>query len=215
MKNLFRRRADKPAVQTEVARAEPDQPREGPLAALVPTVMPERPAGLPVNDPGARDMVERLATELISSTALSRIHSEVGSIARDLAAFKDNIGGLNLALGEMREKVLVPLREELKHLRYNLGDKVTLTTTNLDAMVNQLDKQIWAMLRAQGMTDDQIRGFRTAHGMSPETPSGQELETHVAEIEALRESHQALVEQNTRLIKEIEALRGKKRRKTP
>jgi hypothetical protein len=72
-------------------------------------------------------------------------------------------------------------------------------------MVDQLDKTIWGALRASGLTDAQIREYRTEHGMNPEAPSGQELEIHMDQHQELLNQVAALTAQNQRLLAQLGA----------
>lgn len=151
---------------------------------------------------------ERLtATQLIE-----RAGDSVPALARALTViaerFEQSVQAshqLNLAIGQFRNEIVTPLREELKYLRFNLGDKVNKTTTNMEVMVDQLDKTIWGALRASGLTDAQIREYRTEHGMNPEAPSGQELEIHLAQTQGLLDQVAALTAQNQRLMAQLGA----------
>lgn len=145
-------------------------------------------------------MVQALAGELHSGRQLDVIRSDMAAMRRDFSRLVENIDGLNKSLGDFRDKLVVPLKDELAHLRYNMGARVSQTVTNLDVYVAKLDKVIWGMLRAQGLSDDQIRAFRTENGMSPETPTGPELEMHTRYVEGLKDQVAALVTQNERLL---------------
>lgn len=158
---------------------------------------------------GSLSIVEGLAQELIQNTALSRLQSDVSATKTALTQMTDNVHRMNLALGEMQEKVLEPVKKEMAFLRYNLGDKVNVTTTYMEKMVKMLDKQIWAVLRAKGMKDTQIRKFRDDHGMNPEEPSGPELEAQQRALEDMAESNVQLIEQNKRLLVQNEDLTKK------
>ena len=150
----------------------------------------------------ASDVPQKTATELIAAAGNS-VPALAAALTTIATRFEDSVrasDALNRGLGEFRAEVIVPLREELKFLRYNLGDKVNKTTTNMEVMVDQLDKTIWGALRASGLTDAQIRTYREEHGMQPEAPSGQELELHVAQHQALLNQVAVLTEQNRRLL---------------
>lgn len=144
----------------------------------------------------------RSASELVRAAgdSVPALAIAMTTIAQRFEDSVRNADQLNRALGEFKGQVVVPLLEELKFLRYNLGDKVNKTTTNMEVMVDQLDKTIWGALRASGLTDAQIRTYREEHGMQPEAPSGQELELHVAEHQALLRQVEVLTEQNRRLL---------------
>jgi hypothetical protein len=151
---------------------------------------------------------QQTATELVAAagTNLPMLAGALGQIAQRFEQSVQATHALNVGLAQFRETVVNGLMGELKQLRYNLGDKLTHTTTNLDAMVNQLDKVLWSALRAQGMSDDAIRQYRTEHGMEPEAPSGPELIAHLAELEGLRAANAALVAQNQRLLVQLEGV---------
>lgn len=126
------------------------------------------------------------------------------TIAQRFEQFVGNIAALNTALGEFKQQVMLPFREELHHLRYNTGDRMTQVCTDLDSFVSKLDQVVWGALRANGMSDDQIRRYREEHGMQPEAPTGPELVSHLRELEALRRSNADLVVQNQRLLARLD-----------
>ncbi len=156
-----------------------------------------------------QEAAQRTATELLAAAGenVPALFQAMGTIAERFEQFVNNIDVLNRTLGEFKHDVMAPFKEELKFLRYNLGDKANGAITNMQTLVAQLDKQIWAVLRAKGMTDEQIRSFRTENGMNPEAPSGQELEDHVRYVQECEESNRTLTEQNQRLLEEVQALR--------
>jgi uncharacterized coiled-coil protein SlyX len=172
-----------------------NKPEPGQVMQTVPTIYPH---GGPMQ-PG-QEVVAQAVAEFMGNTAISRISADVSAIVKRLDEQNGHMHALNTALGEFREKLVVPLREELKFLRYNLGDKVNHTVTDLDVMVGQLDKILWGALRASGMTDEQIKAYRTEAGMQPEAPRGFELEAQTAEREALISQVRTLVAQNQRLL---------------
>jgi hypothetical protein len=151
-------------------------------------------------------------TRLRATELIERAGDSVPALAQALTViaerFEQSVQAshqLNRGLDEFREKAIAPLQEELKYLRFNLGDKVNKTTTNMEVMVDELDKVIWGALRAGGLTDAEIRTFRTEHGMNPEAPSGQELELHVAQTQGLLDQVAALTAQNQRLLAQLGA----------
>lgn len=145
------------------------------------------------------------ANELVAAAqSMPALVVAVGTIAKRFEQFVGNVDLLNRTLGEFKRDVLQPLREELHHIRYNTGDRLTQTCNDIDAYVGKLDQVLWGALRAQGLSDDQIRTFRTEHGMSPETPRGPELALHLAKVEELRRSNQILVDQNRRLMAQLD-----------
>lgn len=149
----------------------------------------------------------RTATQLIEQAgdSVPALAQALTVIAERFETSVRSTDQLNRALGEFREAVVGPFREELRFLRFNLGDKVNHTTTNLEVMVSQLDKVIWANLRAQGFSEEKIREFRIEHGMQPEAPKGGELELHVAEHQGLIDQVAALTAQNHRLLTMLNA----------
>lgn len=155
----------------------------------------------------AEETSQRTATELITSAGNSvpALASALTVIAQRFEQSVQASHELNRGLAEFRNETVKPLIEELKFLRYNLGDRVNKTTTNMEVMVDQLDKTIWGALRASGLTDDQIRTYRTEHGMNPEAPSGQELEIHMGQHQALLDQVATLTAQNQRLLAQLGA----------
>lgn len=154
----------------------------------------------------AAEQGELPASELMAQAVqagLPAMMTAMTTIARRFEQFVVNIDAVNRGLAEFKREVSEPLRDELKHLRYNLGDKVTLTTTNLDSMVSALDRQVWALLRASGMSDDKIREYRTEHGMNPDAPSSQELELQANMIKGLQDTIDELKQQNERLLSQL------------
>lgn len=111
---------------------------------------------------------------------------------------------LNRALAHFKEFSVNPLVEELRQLRYNMGDRLTRSSQNLEVCVDKLDKVIWAALRAAGMSDAQIRTFRTENGMAPEAPRGDELMAHLQMVDGLKASNIALIDQNQYLLAKLD-----------
>lgn len=156
--------------------------------------------------PAAPPEEQMTSSELVRAAgdSVPALTKAVTVIATRFEQLVDNLHGMNRALGEFRTDVILPFREELKHLRYNTGDRLTQASTDLEKYVAGLDKILWATLRAQGMTDVQIRTYREEHGMQPEAPTGPELALHLQELEDLRESNAALVRQNQRLLARLD-----------
>lgn len=144
--------------------------------------------------------------DYLPSTVASRIESNLGALNRRFDAFVDNIAGLNTALGDFRDKQVVPIKEELRHLRYNLGAKAEQTVTNLDVLVAHLDRQINVVMALQGKNPDEIAKFKEAHGIQPFAPTGQELEVQQQMNEAFKEENFNLTEQVKRLLARIKEL---------
>lgn len=187
----------KPGSVTYVDRPDGDTAEEPPLPEDIRA--PHNARGQVIL---AREQRQSTATELIAAAGNS-VPALAAALTTIASRFEDSVrasDAMNRGLGEFRAEVIVPLREELKFLRYNLGDKVNRTTTNMEVMVDQLDKTIWGALRASGLTDAQIRTYREEHGMQPEAPSGQELELHMTQHQGLMDQVAALTEQNRRLL---------------
>jgi len=199
----------------------------GPFAKQVPVEPPDVEAGrsalefsraiageeqhrAPMNQHGqlivAGEVPQRTARELVESagTNVPALASALGIIAQRFEDSVRNSDALNRAIGEFKLEVIQPFREELRFLRFNLGDKVNQTTTNMEVMVDKLEQLITASLRAQGHTDAQILAFRTENGMD-RAPSGEELEIHVHEHEELLAQVATLTAQNQRLLAQLSA----------
>jgi hypothetical protein len=148
----------------------------------------------------------RTATELIEAAGgnVPALVQAVTTIAGRFEQFVGNIHELNKGLQEFKRDIVVPFREELKHLRYTTGDRLNHASADLEKYVAKLDQVLWAALRAQGMSDDAIRSFRTENGMEPETPRGFELEMHLNEMEELRQAVRTLSAQNARLLAQLD-----------
>jgi hypothetical protein len=151
---------------------------------------------------------ERVATELMEGAIADRnvpaLVKAMTTIAERFEASVRATDAMNRALGDFVQSTVVPLREELKSLRFDLGDRVKASANDLSVYVDKLDKVIWAALRSHGLSDDQIREFRSENGMQPEAPRGHELEAHVAEVEEMRATIESLTRQNRRLIARID-----------
>ena len=146
--------------------------------------------------------------DLMLANEVTRISSEVGSLARSFDKFQSNIHELNVALGQMQQKLLVPLKDELDHLRYNTGAKVEQSTTQLNAIVNHLDRQLTTVLKAAGFSSAQVAGFKEEAGIAPNAPTGEELENEVRTRELLQTSNEELIAQNQRLTAKVAGLQG-------
>jgi hypothetical protein len=151
------------------------------------------------------DAPQLTATQLVAAAgdSVPALATAMGIIAGRFEESVRSTDQLNRALADFKTTVMEHFRGELRFLRYNLGEKVNHTTTNLEVMVGQLDKVIWANLRAQGFSDEKIREFRIEHGMQPEAPSGPELEMHVQQTEELLGQIAALTAQNQRLMAQL------------
>lgn len=185
---------------------------EGPLHDVV-----ERAPDQPVDPLPA--MVQRMAGELIASTALSKVQADIHGLRSEAQRQAENGDKLNRAFGEFREKEIQPLREELKSLRYNMGAKVEQTTTELAAFVGRLDGIVDMLLMAQGWGPERIAEYKAQHGLdSTQAPRAAEFAAYAeqqaelkGQLQALTESNQRLAEQNERLLNRLRARKRKRR----
>jgi hypothetical protein len=124
-------------------------------------------------------IMQRMLGEFMASTALSRLQSDVGSIAADFRQFRDNIHHLNTALGEFREQAIVPVKEELKYLRYNLGARSEDMVGSMQKLVHHLEAQIELLLKSRGVNPHLRDGAGETPldrmGIAPDRPSYQDL----------------------------------------
>lgn len=149
----------------------------------------------------------KTATQLVAAAGdkVPALVSAVTTIASRFEQFVGNIHALNVGLQEFKRDVMLPFRDQLNDLKYNTGDRLNHVSTDLEKYVTKLDQVMWAVLRAQGMSDDAIRSFRTEHGMTPEAPKGFELAAHMAEFEDLKASNERLAKQNKRLLARLDS----------
>lgn len=144
---------------------------------------------------------QRSSSEIVAAAGtLLEMGQALQTIAARFEQGMANVHALNVGLQEFKRDLVIPFREELKHLRYTTGDRLNKTSTDLERYVYQLDKVLWGALRSTGMSDAQIKLFREEHGMHPEAPSSQELEAHLDKTEAMERTIADLVKQNRRLI---------------
>jgi len=163
-----------------------------------------------------RQYVAQSEAQYLVATTISRMEANVGALVRRFEEHVGNQDKLNRALGDFREKLVIPLAEELKHLRYGMGAKVEQTTTELAGIVNHLDKALTAIFKAQGWSDEQISAYKTQYGLdSISAPRAAEFAAYAERIAGLREEYEKLlaqnallIEQNQRLAAEIERLNG-------
>lgn len=191
---LFSRRKAGPAPDIEEPRAEP---------ARELTLAPPTGAG------ATQDMVAKAAGELLAGTVMSRIQADVALIAKRLDEQNGNMHALNLALGDFREKLVVPLKAELAHLRYGMGPKVEQTTTELAMFVTHLDKVLGGILEAQGWSKERVAQYRSDTGLdSVDAPRAAEFNAYAETIE----SNRILAEQNQRLLARLQELEKPKKK---
>lgn len=145
---------------------------------------------------------QRTAVQLVEAAGMSlpALMQTMNIIAERLELNAKNTALLNTALGEFKNDVMVPFKEELKYLRHVTGDKLNHVSTDLEKYVAKLDQVLWGALRAQGMSDAAIKAYRTEYGMTPETPRGDEIENHIREVEEMKATIVRLTNQNRRLI---------------
>lgn len=175
-------------VEPAIEAAKRERARHNPYQSLVPAAAGE----------------QRTSRELVDAAIAQPIPEEVRvalvTIAGRFEQMVGNVNALNRAMHEFKDQVVQPFREELKHLRYSTGDRLNKTSTNLEIYVDKLEKVMWGALRAQGMSDAQIRTFREENGMQPEAPTSDELTHHLDEIQAMKRTIEDLTRQNRRLI---------------
>jgi hypothetical protein len=154
----------------------------------------------------ASEEPQKTATQLIEQAgdSVPALAQALTVIAERFETSVRSTDQLNRALGEFKEQVMHPFREELRFLRFNLGDKVNQTTTNLEVMVAQLRTLIGAELLAKGVTPAGVQKFMVEHGID-RAPSGEELEMHQAEHQELINQVAALTAQNHRLLSMLNA----------
>ena len=134
------------------------------------------------------------AVQFIDGTALSRIESNVSALVSEFRKQNENTAALNAALGEFRDTLIVPLREELKNLRFNTGARVEQSSRELELITHHLGKSVRAVLKAAGMTPAQIDGYLHEHGIDFDNQvRNVDLNTYVATIQELREQLQKTV----------------------
>jgi prefoldin subunit 5 len=107
------------------------------------------------------------ATELVAAAGsnVPALVAAVGTIAERFEQFVGNIAALNQALGEFREQIAIPLREDIARLRLDLGERVNHATTDLEKRIAALDHVIAVALQAAGMKAEQIERYREEHGL--------------------------------------------------
>ena len=157
-------------------------------------------------------VVQRMMGEFLASTALARVQSDVGAIARDFAEFKGNIAKLNSELGVFRETAIVPVLKELEYLRYNMGARTDDTAAALSKLVHHLQDQLELLLKTRGVDpharDQAGETALDRLGVARDRPSLNELATtgvkanEIAEggtLEALTARVDALMRENADL----------------
>lgn len=144
---------------------------------------------------------QRSSSEIVAAAGtLLEMGQALQTIAARFEQGMANVHALNVGLQEFKRDLVIPFREELKHLRYTTGDRLNKTSTDLEVYVSKLDKLLWGVMRAQGMSEAAIRTFRDENGMQPEAPRSEELEIHVDRMEAMERTIETLTKQNRRLI---------------
>jgi hypothetical protein len=207
-KKMQARKVAKP-VETQVRAPQDGTARPHALGVLSDGRAPHNPlplSGQQLVLKGAGD--QRTATELVAAAgdSMPMLAEAMTKIAERFELSVRSADALNRSLAAFSEKVVNGLMGELQHLRYNVGDRLTQTSGNLQIYVEKLDRVLWGALRAQGMSDEAIRRFREENGMQPEAPSGEELIAHLAELEWLRGSNRELIAQNQRLVAQLEGV---------
>lgn len=125
-------------------------------------------------------VMQRMLGEFMASTALSRVQSDIGQIAADFREFKDNVGRLNSAIGEFREKAILPTLRELEYLRYNLGARSEDNIGAMSKLVHHLQSQLEVLLKSNGVNPHQRDAVGETPldkmGLPPDRPDYQTLE---------------------------------------
>ena len=154
----------------------------------------------------ASDVPTLTATQLIEQAgdSVPALAQALTVIAERFETSVRSTDQLNRALGEFKLQIMQPFHEELRFLRFNLGDKVNQTTTNMEVMVDKLRALITAQLLAKGLTPERVQEYLIENGID-RAPSGPELEVHVAEHQGLIDQVAALTAQNHRLLAQLAA----------
>jgi hypothetical protein len=118
---------------------------------------------------------EHASAAFMAGTTLEKILSEVSMLRREFTEFKANVANLNSGLGQMNEKTIKPIMKELQFFRYNQGDKINQTVSQLQAIATNLDRQLDVVMKAMGMNAAQREMFRQEFGVPKDVPSLQEL----------------------------------------
>ena len=87
-------------------------------------------------------LVQRMAGELIASTALSRMEGQVNLMSSRMDKIEANGDKLNHAFGEFKDKEIAPLRRELEHFRYNTGARTEEASTNIEVLLYKISKAL-------------------------------------------------------------------------
>lgn len=170
--------------------------------------------------PAPASAVQALQLGMVFGNELAALRAEQSGIRRMVEAHNENLAGVNRALGEFRDKVMAPIKEELGFLRYNLGDRANTTVSQMTGVLTHLDKLFEAIARMGGMDPGQIVQLREEMGIPKEIPSLAELEATgrpAVDYDAMHSQIAQLTQQNSRLLasiernqKELEHLRGER-----
>jgi len=141
------------------------------------------------------------ASELVvaAGDSVPALASAMGIIAR---RFEESVQGthrLNLAVAEFREKAVQQVTEEIKSLRYGIGNKVGQTTDDLAAIVTNLQATVALMIQAQGMSGRRVKELTEKLREQVQAPRAAEFAAYREQVEELIK-HAAAVEARNRVL---------------
>lgn len=155
---------------------------------------------------GAFPTVHAPASAVEAFTAggeLARVRQDQADILMLVQGHNANLASLNKAMGDFRDQVMVPIRDELKFLRYNLGDKANVTVSQMQGILGHFDKLFVGLLKASGKDEAAISAIRIALGIPANIPSLEQLEAEgrpAVDLGSMQASLTTLMTQNQRLI---------------
>jgi len=149
----------------------------------------------------AAEAEQRTATELVAAAGsnVPALVAAVQTIAMRFEQVADNTDKLNRAVGEFRDGVVLPLKDELRGLKYTLADSAGNSVSQLHALVAQFDKRLDLVLTMLGKTDGEKAAIRAAAGIAADMPTLAELEAEGAPA-ALSETMRAIESASTQQI---------------
>lgn len=139
---------------------------------------------------------------------LARVSHGIADIKTIVSRHEARLMEVDVALGKFRDNVIKPVHEELKFLRYNLGDKANVTVSQMQGILGHFDKLFVGLLVASGKDDRQIRAIRESLGIPANLPTLEQLEAEgrpQVDQAAMQASLETLAAQNARLIAANEA----------
>lgn len=163
----------------------------------------------PLAQPSGQDVAVQAFT---AGGEIARVRQDQADILALVKGHNANLAALNQALGDFRDKVMVPIREELKFLRYNLGDKANTTVSQMQGVLGHFDKLFVGLLKASGKDEGQIEAIRISLGIPANLPSLEQLEAEgrpAVDSAAQSAAIESLMAQNQRLIEANEKQRAR------